>query len=195
MINSEGLINDGLSSDCSNNGGTTWTYNQGVILAGLAELTAHTGNTTLLRVALSLANASMTHLSTASGILMEPSIADIDQLQFKGVFVRHLAVLAEAVSAPERVTLRSFLARNTASLLAHDRTADGKFGGLWQGPPGRDPGAHSRDGAPPALPNATGTVSQTSGIDLLIANVSVASLFSSWERHGPEGKHDQKLDE
>jgi len=36
MINSENLINDGLNSTnpnaCRNNGQTTWTYNQGVIL-------------------------------------------------------------------------------------------------------------------------------------------------------------------
>jgi predicted alpha-1,6-mannanase (GH76 family) len=46
MINSESLVNDGLEKErgqlaggrCTNNGRTTWTYNQGVILGGLAEL-------------------------------------------------------------------------------------------------------------------------------------------------------------
>jgi len=40
MIGPSGLINDGLTADCANNGGTTWTYNQGVILGGLAALHA-----------------------------------------------------------------------------------------------------------------------------------------------------------
>ena len=38
MINGQWLINDGLSSSCENNGGTTWTYNQGVILGALVRL-------------------------------------------------------------------------------------------------------------------------------------------------------------
>jgi len=32
MINSRHLVNDGLDAHCRNNGKTTWTYNQGVIL-------------------------------------------------------------------------------------------------------------------------------------------------------------------
>jgi hypothetical protein len=28
MLNAQSLINDGLSSNCTNNGETTWTYNQ-----------------------------------------------------------------------------------------------------------------------------------------------------------------------
>lgn len=35
MINGQNLINDGLTDSCQNNGPTTWTYNQGVILGAL----------------------------------------------------------------------------------------------------------------------------------------------------------------
>ena len=38
LIGTTGLVNDGLSSACQNNGGPTWTYNQGVILGGLGAL-------------------------------------------------------------------------------------------------------------------------------------------------------------
>ena len=38
LIGPGGLVNDGLTSACVNNGLTTWTYNQGVILGGLAAL-------------------------------------------------------------------------------------------------------------------------------------------------------------
>jgi len=38
MINSANLINDGLTSACTNNGQTTWTYNQGVILGGRRDI-------------------------------------------------------------------------------------------------------------------------------------------------------------
>src|SRR5690242_19849484 len=51
MINGQHLINDGLqtqSGSCASNGGTTWTYNQGVILGGLTELYHATGDRKLL---------------------------------------------------------------------------------------------------------------------------------------------------
>jgi len=57
MINSEYLINDGLTNDCKNNGETTWTYNQGVILGGLHYLYQITGNATLLTIAEKIADA------------------------------------------------------------------------------------------------------------------------------------------
>src|SRR5260370_29211073 len=38
MINGQNLINNGLTPSCQNDGQPTWTYNQGVILAGLAAL-------------------------------------------------------------------------------------------------------------------------------------------------------------
>jgi predicted alpha-1,6-mannanase (GH76 family) len=44
MINSGHTINDGLNDACANNGDVTWTYNQGVILAGLTELYRASGD-------------------------------------------------------------------------------------------------------------------------------------------------------
>jgi uncharacterized protein YyaL (SSP411 family) len=48
---------------CTNNGQSTWTYNQGMPLAALAELYRATGNTTYLDQARTLANASTTSTS------------------------------------------------------------------------------------------------------------------------------------
>ena len=44
LIGPGGLVNDGLTAGCQNNGRTTWTYNQGVILGGLAALHQITGD-------------------------------------------------------------------------------------------------------------------------------------------------------
>ena len=52
-----GLVNDGLTAACPNNGGTTWTYNQGVILGGLAALFEITGDRGYLTQGESIASA------------------------------------------------------------------------------------------------------------------------------------------
>ena len=72
MINAEGLVNDGLNADCVNNGGTTWTYNQGVILGALTELSTAIGDPTLLLAARRIADAATSRLVTPSGVLKEP---------------------------------------------------------------------------------------------------------------------------
>lgn len=91
MINSDNLINDGLviNSDgsCSNNGLQIWTYNQGVILGGLVELNAATGDDTLLTTATTIASAAISALSE-DGILHEgcEPYCGSDGAQFKGEF-------------------------------------------------------------------------------------------------------------
>src|ERR1700722_826705 len=57
MINKSNLINDGLNNSCQNNAGSTWTYTQGVILAGLAKLYRATGDSSLLTKAERIAKA------------------------------------------------------------------------------------------------------------------------------------------
>ncbi|MDB6020465.1 MAG: hypothetical protein JWQ04_322, partial [Pedosphaera sp.] len=72
MINGQNLINDGLNSSCQNNGQTTWTYNQGVILGALTDLYKATSNATYLNQATLIANAAVTTLVDANGVLREP---------------------------------------------------------------------------------------------------------------------------
>ena len=66
MINAQNLINDGLTSDCQNNGQTTWSYNQGVILGGLADLYQVTGDTNYLNQAEVIADAAISRLVLAA---------------------------------------------------------------------------------------------------------------------------------
>ena len=44
MINSAGLVNDGLTAACANNGQTVWTYNQGLAIGAALELWRATGD-------------------------------------------------------------------------------------------------------------------------------------------------------
>src|SRR5262249_7677686 len=66
MINAENLVNDGLNGSCVNNGSTAWTYNQGVLIGGLVDLAAVSGDSSLLLRANAIATASMTKLVDAN---------------------------------------------------------------------------------------------------------------------------------
>ena len=72
LIGPAGLVNDGLTADCTNNGGTTWTYNQGVIIGGLTALHDITGDGAYLGQAEAIAAAALRDLTVPPGILAEP---------------------------------------------------------------------------------------------------------------------------
>lgn len=137
MINAQNLINDGLNSSnpaaCTNNGETTWTYNQGVILGGLAEFSLFTRNRSLLSTANQIATAAITHLTDANGILHEPCEPNCgaDGPQFKGIFVRNLMRLY--ASLPNSA-YKSFADTNANSIRINDQGPDVSFGLIWSGP-------------------------------------------------------------
>jgi predicted alpha-1,6-mannanase (GH76 family) len=134
MIGPSGLVNDGLTAACANNGGVTWTYNQGVILGGLAALYELTGDQGYLRQGEVTADAALSHLTDARGILVEPSEssgADGDQTQFKGIFVRHLHEFSRHSG---KRAYPAFILANADSVLASAGNAAGQFGLRWAGP-------------------------------------------------------------
>jgi predicted alpha-1,6-mannanase (GH76 family) len=134
MIGPSGLINDGLTADCANNGGTTWTYNQGVILGGLAALYQITGDRAYLQQGEVIADAALSTLTSPPGILAEPcesSGCDGDQTQFKGIFVRYLH---EFYLRSGRPAYRAFILANADSVWSNARNADDQFGLRWAGP-------------------------------------------------------------
>jgi len=155
MINGDHLINDGLNDQCKTNGGNTWTYNQGVILGALVELSKATGDKSLLNEASTIATAAITHLSR-DGILYEGCEPDCgaDGAQFKGIFMRNLRELQQA--APQDA-FKNFLLKNADTIWAKDRNDKNQLGVTWPGPY--------------ATANA-GT--QSSAMDALVAAVAVA---------------------
>jgi len=137
MINSGNLINDGLSNDCTNNGQPTWTYNQGVILAGLAQLYKATGNRALLTEAETLATAAISHLA-AGGVLTEPCKTDAcadkfgaSAQSFKGIFVTDLKVLAVTAHTSQ---FNAFFRAQAQSIETRDTTSQHQLGVYWAGP-------------------------------------------------------------
>ena len=137
MINGSDLVNDGVDGNCTNNGAPTWTYNQGVILAGLAQLYQATGNRSLLRTAEQIARAAIGQL-TVDGVLTEPcrgsgcaARLDRDTQAFKGIFVQDLKVLAVTAGTSQ---FNAFFSKQARSIDADDATALHHFGMSWSGP-------------------------------------------------------------
>jgi predicted alpha-1,6-mannanase (GH76 family) len=134
MIGPSGLVNDGLNAACANNGGLTWTYNQGVILGGLAVLHELTGDQGYLRQGEVIADAALRDLTDARGILAEPcepSGCDGDQTQFKGIFARNLHEFSRHSG---KRAYPAFIVANADSVLASAASPAGQFGLRWAGP-------------------------------------------------------------
>ncbi|KAI9653532.1 MAG: hypothetical protein M1821_007040 [Bathelium mastoideum] len=136
MINSESTINDGLNiTTCQNNNGTVWSYNQGVILGGLEELSRadSASSANYLSTAKQIANAAIANLTDANGILHDPCEPDCgaDGSQFKGVFARNLQLLQQA--NPEN-DYKTFLQQNANSIWANDRDSENELSLIWSGP-------------------------------------------------------------
>ena len=141
VINSSHLINDGLTSGCANNGQTTWTYNQGVILGGLAALYQISGDGAYLVEGQAIADATLATLVSPSsaahpGILVEPceltsAGCSGDAVQFKGIFMRYLTDFWRATS---QSSYQDFIISNATSIWENNRNASNQFGSHWTGP-------------------------------------------------------------
>ena len=156
MINSNNNINDGLDQQtCKNNNGTIFTYNQGVILGGLVELNQAAPNASYIDTAKAIATAAITKLSDANGILHEPCepTCDVQGAQFKGVFMRNLQVLQQAVHEHQ---FQTFITKNADSIWANDRNGT----------------ELSQDWAGPFIPPSSATP-QSAALDALVAAVAV----------------------
>ena len=136
LIGSAGLVNDGLTADCVNNGGTTWTYNQGVVIGGLTALYQITGDGAYLERAEAIAAAALRDLTVPPGILAEPverpgAESGADLPQFKGILVRNLY---ELYRHSPRAEYRDFFLANATSLWRNSRNRRNQFGLVWSGP-------------------------------------------------------------
>ncbi|KAL4875699.1 glycosyl hydrolase family 76-domain-containing protein [Aspergillus karnatakaensis] len=149
LINENYTINDGLAGTgdhCRNNGGTVWTYNQGVILGGLVQLhlattngtsgSNTTSNSTYLDEASKIAHGAIEALVDDKDVLREPCETTEegcgpDQTQFKGIFIRNLKVLHDIM--PEEAFGRVINA-SADSIWENDRLADNRLGVYWAGP-------------------------------------------------------------
>ncbi|MFI5916201.1 glycoside hydrolase family 76 protein [Dactylosporangium sp. NPDC051541] len=128
LINGAGLVNDGLTGDCRNNGQTVWTYNQGLAIGAAMELYRATGTASYVDTARRLGSSALSSTLVQNGVLTEscdPSQScDDNQKQFKGVFMRYLA---------EAGQFQTF-ANTQATSLWSTRDPMNRIGSRWASP-------------------------------------------------------------
>jgi predicted alpha-1,6-mannanase (GH76 family) len=132
MINSGNMVNDGLdTASCANNNQTAWSYNQGVPLAALTELSRATGDTSLITKARTLAGASTANAQLNPGGILFDNGGGGDVPSFKGVYARDLAALNNSQSDRPYTT---YLRRQADSAYSKDRSSADAYDQPWAGP-------------------------------------------------------------
>ncbi|KAG5303039.1 glycosyl hydrolase [Histoplasma capsulatum G186AR] len=159
MINERNNINDGIDlKTCQNNRGIVWSYNQGVILGALVELSRASPipDYSFIAQAHTIAFAAINTLADEKGILHDPCEPDCgaDGPQFKGIFMRNLQILHKV--AP-RVEYQIFIEENARSIWQNAKNEKDQFGVNWVGP-----------FAGPALAST-----QSSALDALVAAAAI----------------------
>ncbi|WP_245656196.1 glycoside hydrolase family 76 protein [Novosphingobium naphthalenivorans] len=133
MIGPDGLVNDGLDADCRNNGQPRFTYNQGVLIGGLTDLAAITGDAQYRDLAVKTAIAATRGLSTPEGILHEPVAAiGSDGLMFKGIFAYHLGHLLDVMpEGADRSEIMAWVRRNASAVWTLSASGKQPVGSDW----------------------------------------------------------------
>jgi predicted alpha-1,6-mannanase (GH76 family) len=134
MLTRSHLVVDGLADCRAMLDAPTWTYNQGVLIGGLVELSDATHDSSLLATAKAVADAVIdSRRLSPRGILREPcesSSCDQDASMFKGIFIENLKLLDDTDPDPDYA---DYMRRNAAAVWNSDRRGS-EFGLHWNGP-------------------------------------------------------------
>ncbi|HET7331226.1 glycoside hydrolase family 76 protein, partial [Dyella sp.] len=170
IINANGLVNDGLTDACTNNGQNVWAYNQGLAIGAGLELWRATRDPQILTSVKHLADAAIApNALVTNGILTESCDAtdqtcDDNAKQFKGIFMRYWTDLVDTTHDPRYAT---FLEQQAQSVWNNDRDAAGRLGTRWSGITGND------------HPNVFDWRTQASALSALIGDVPTETPWAS----------------
>jgi predicted alpha-1,6-mannanase (GH76 family) len=157
LIGGDGLVRDGLDESNCAPGGTVFSYNQGVLMSGLTELSALTGDGSYRDRARQIADATTrpgSALTDSGGILHDPPEGWDDCFKdgayFKAGLLRGLSELDAALSGNPYAT---YMDRQGDTAFSRSRNAFDQYSlswSAWTKPPG--PGCQA---SALALMNAT----------------------------------------
>ncbi|HVI55990.1 MAG TPA: glycoside hydrolase family 76 protein [Luteibacter sp.] len=170
MINANGLVNDGLTQACTNNGQNVWSYNQGLAIGAGLELWRATRDPRILTAVQRLADAAIgPNALVTDGVLTESCDAaeqtcDDNGKQFKGIFMRYWTDLVDTTHDRRYA---AFLDRQAASIWDDDRDAAGRLGTRWSG------------ATDEAHPNVFDWRTQASALSALIGQAPTFTPFAS----------------
>jgi predicted alpha-1,6-mannanase (GH76 family) len=170
MINANGLVNDGLTNACTNNGQNVWSYNQGLAIGAGLELWRATRDPQVLTSVRRLADAAIgPDALVTNGVLTETCDAsdqtcDDNGKQFKGIFMRYWTDLVDTTRDRRYAT---FLDQQAASIWDDDRDAAGRLGTRWSGATNDD------------HPNVFDWRTQASALSALIGDVPALTPLAS----------------
>lgn len=136
MIDADNLINDGLDNQCRNNGGPAYSYNQGVILDGLLEISPLTEDGAPQQTASRIALAAIRAFTPSPGTFQEPGgPMNTDAKIFRGIFVRALGhVAASEVDNTTRTEIADWLSQQARSAW-NSRKPDALLSDTWNNHP------------------------------------------------------------
>lgn len=136
LINADGLVNDGITNACTNNGQNVWSYNQGLAIGAGLELWRATRDPQVLTSVRRLADAAIgPNALVTDGVLTDicdaaDQTCDDNGKQFKGIFMRYWTDLVDTTHDSRYA---AFLDRQAASIWDNDRDAAGRLGTRWSG--------------------------------------------------------------
>ena len=132
MLTAKHQVVDGLDglTTCTATG-PIFTYNDGVLLGALVDLSAGTGDATLLDEAGAIARATMSTMTDGKGTLKETPCGGDICTQFKGVFMRNLLLLFQTKPAAD---LQTYARHQSDSVWNTSRNAQDQFGYEWHLP-------------------------------------------------------------
>ena len=146
MINSL-AIQDGLdpptegSAQCTSTG-QYYTYNSGVILEALVDISIATNNNTYITLATSIADKAISYFSRYNyelgcSVTVEVdsiSICDNNRQAFKGIFIRGLYALSQVssgVEASKKLVYTNYILQNKKALVANAANGAGLYNTQW----------------------------------------------------------------
>lgn len=136
MITPDNLINDGLDNQCRNNGGPAYSYNQGVILDGLLEISTLTEAGAPQQTASRIALAAIRTFTSSTGTFQElGGLMNTDARIFRGLFVRALGhVAASEIDNTTRIVIADWLSQQARSAW-NTRKPDALISDTWNNHP------------------------------------------------------------